>query len=153
MQCLSIKILGPVAKFLGIHVNKGTSGSYDLDQEEDIVELLRDHELSDANTTRSPIEADLYEVQDADSELLDNNDACKHATIGSFQSLVGSLLWSTRCTRPDVSFAVHKATLQTHRPRVRDWILAKRIARYLKGTIAMKIEMVPERDTGNAPTL
>ncbi|POM69431.1 Transposon Polyprotein Reverse transcriptase [Phytophthora palmivora] len=32
----------------------------------------------------------------------------------------------------DVAYAVHKATRQTHAPTKADWVLAKRIARYLK---------------------
>ena len=62
-------------------------------------------------------------------------------TIRSFQSIVGSLLWVARCTRPDIAFAVQRATRQTHVPHVRDWKLAKRIARYLSRSKMMKLEM------------
>jgi len=51
------------------------------------------------------------------------------------------LLWIARCTRPDISFAVHKATRHTHQPRTSDWKLAKRIARYLKATKTLKLRM------------
>ena len=37
-----------------------------------------------------------------------------------FQSLVGSLLWLARCTRPDVCFAVHKATRRTQKLTISD---------------------------------
>ena len=63
------------------------------------------------------------------------------ATINAFQSLVESLLWVARCSRPDIAFAVRKATRQTHVPRVFDWKLAKHVARYLKGTATLKLEM------------
>ncbi|CAI5728715.1 unnamed protein product [Peronospora farinosa] len=146
-----------------MRVDKTASGSYAFNQEEAIVELLREHGLSDANTTRSPIGIDVYEVQDANSKLLDNNNAGKHAKIRSFQSLVGSLLWITRCTRLDVSccFMYCKRhvrytdgrVLQRTRPehdRRTNRVCTNGIA---KETIAMKIEMVPERDAGDAPTL
>ena len=60
-------------------------------------------------------------------------------TIKSFHSLVGSLLWISRCTRPDISFAVHRATRRTHAPTLMDYKVAKRIARYLKGTRSLKL--------------
>ena len=67
------------------------------------------------------------------------------ATINSFQSLVGSLLWVARSSRPDIAFAVHKTRRQTHALRFLDWKLAKRVARYLKGTATLKLEMAPTR--------
>ena len=72
------------------------------------------------------------------------------ATINSFQVLVESLLWVARCSRPDIAFAVHKATRQTHAPRVLDWKLAKRVARYLKGTATLKLEMTSKQTSLDA---
>ena len=63
------------------------------------------------------------------------------ATVRDFQSLVGSLLWIARRSRPDIAYAVHRATRQSHAPRVADWNLAKRIARYLKGTRDLKLSV------------
>ncbi|GAB9471215.1 unnamed protein product, partial [Globisporangium polare] len=141
MATLSIKNLGPVSKFLGMRVERAEGGGYSLDQEEAIDELLREHGLQDANSVRSPIGDDCYEVPPAVAELLQAKAADGMPTIKSFQSLVGSLLWIARCTRPEVAFAVHKATRQTHQPRLQDWKLAKRIARYLKGTKGLKLRM------------
>ena len=56
-------------------------------------------------------------------------------TTKSFQSLVGSLLWIARCSRPDIAFAVHRATSDY------DMKLARRILRYLAGTTGMKLHM------------
>ena len=63
-----------------------------------------------------------------------------------FQSLVSSLLWIARCTRPYIVFAVHKATRQTHTPRVHDWKRSKLAARYLNGTAVLKITMTSDLD-------
>lgn len=63
-----------------------------------------------------------------DAALLETTSAGDGATIVAFQSLVGSLLWVARCSTPDIAFAVHKATRQTHAPRVLDCKLAKRVA-------------------------
>ncbi|CAI5725764.1 unnamed protein product [Peronospora destructor] len=118
-------------------------GGYVMDQEEAISDLLREHGLTDTNSTLAPIGADCYEVQPIDSALLEATSTNGAPTIKDFHSLVGSLLWVARCTRPDIAFAVHKTTRQTHQPRLHDWKLAKRVARYLKGTKTMKINMKP----------
>ncbi|CAI5727359.1 unnamed protein product [Peronospora destructor] len=62
-------------------------------------------------------------------------------SVKSFQSLVGSLLWITRCTRPGICFAVHKATRQTQEPTTKDWKTAKRIVRYLKMSKDLKLHL------------
>ena len=74
-----------------------------------------------------------------DSALLDETKVQEAPTIKTIQSLVGSLLWIARCTRPDIAFAVHKATRQNHPPRLHDMKLVKRIARFLKGTRDYKL--------------
>uniref|UniRef100_A0AAV1UMW7 Uncharacterized protein n=1 Tax=Peronospora matthiolae TaxID=2874970 RepID=A0AAV1UMW7_9STRA len=150
LASLSIKDLGHVHKFLGMRVELGSDGAYRIDQEEAIKELLRAHGMCDANPTKTPIGGDCYEVVGDDAALLGTTSTGGGATINAFQSLVGSLLWVARCSRPDIAFAVHKATRQTHAPRVLDWKLAKRVARYLKGTAMLKLEMAPERTSRDA---
>ena len=150
---LSIKDLGRVSKFLGMRVALDDDGSSVLDQEEAIKDLLREHGLYEANSTLAPIGADCYEVQDEDSALLEETSTFTSPSIKNLQSLVGSLLWVARCTRPDVTFAVHKAMRQTHQPRVHDWKLAKRIARYLKGTQRLKMKMETRVEDRDLPTL
>lgn len=55
--------------------------------------------------------------------------------------LVGSLLSLSRYTRPDVSFAVHRASRQSRTPALQDYKLAKNIARYLKGAKGLKLHL------------
>uniref|UniRef100_A0AAV1T9G7 Uncharacterized protein n=1 Tax=Peronospora matthiolae TaxID=2874970 RepID=A0AAV1T9G7_9STRA len=104
-----------------MRVTIDNSGGYVLDQAEAIGELLHD------------------------SALLTETKVQGAPTIKTFRSFVGSLLWIARCTRPDIAFAVHKATRQTHQPRLHDLKLAKRIARYLKRTQDYKLRMEPAK--------
>ena len=142
---LSIKDLGTVSKFLGMRVTIDNSAGYVLDQAEAIGELLREHGLEDANPTKAPIVADCYDLLPDDSALLTETKVKGAPTIKTFQSLVGSLLWIARCTRPDIAFAVHKATRQNHPPRLHDMKLVKRIARFLKGTRDYKLRVEPAK--------
>jgi hypothetical protein len=51
-----------------------------------------------------------------------------------FRSLVGSLIYLSTMTRPDISFAVRKISQKMQSPSINDWQAAKRVLRYLKGT-------------------
>ena len=63
-----------------------------------------------------PIVDDDYDVKLDGAELLGASNKWADTMIREFQSLVGSLLWIARCTRPDIAFTVHKASRQTHAP-------------------------------------
>ena len=143
---LAIKYLVTVSKYLGMRVTIDNSGGYVLDQAEAIGELLREHGLEDANSTKAPIGADCYDVLPDDSALLTATKMPGAPTIKTFQSLVGNLLRVARCTWPDIAFAVHKATRQTHQPLLHDMKLAKRNARYLKGTRNYKLRIKRAKD-------
>ena len=116
LASLSIKDLGHVHKFLGMRVELGNDGAYLIDQEEAIKELIRAHGRSDANSTKTPIEDEYADIIGDDAALLETTSTEGGATINAFQSLVGSLLWVARCSRPGIAFAVHKALgRRTHR--------------------------------------
>ncbi len=55
-------------------------------------------------------------------------------TPSRYREAVGSLLFLTNCTRPDISFAVNMACRSMSSPTPEDWMRVKRIFRYLVGT-------------------
>ena len=127
INCLSKKDLGEARKFLGMRVNVGDLNTYTLDQQASIEEMLQYHGLSESNGVRASIGEDANEVEKDPGYLTTWAGRADEPTIHDFQSLVGSLLWVARCTHPDISFAVHKATRRTHQPTMSDWKLAKKI--------------------------
>ena len=126
------------------------STGYTLDQEVMIDGILEDFELKDANPVKVPISQEYEDLNLGESEVLPKDGK---VSIKSFQSLVGSLLWICRRTRPDISFVVHKATRRTHAPKQVDWNLAKRIARYLKGSKHMKLHMGTSKNANTSTTI
>lgn len=130
MESLSIKNLGHTSKFLGMGIEYGKVFGYKLEQEKSINDLLRDFGLEHANTMRVPIMNDCYELQSLDEELLEQFAEGGKPSIRNFQSLVDTLMWKARCTRPDIAFAVHKANdRRTSRGCM--------IGRWQKGTLAI----------------
>ncbi|KAE9329513.1 hypothetical protein PR003_g15543, partial [Phytophthora rubi] len=118
MQVVELKDLGVVSKFLGVAFSYDEEDGWALDQEQVIQDMLVKFGLGKAVPVSTPIGGE----QDGEAP-------------------VGSFLWISRCTRPNISFAVHRATRNSHAPREADWRLAKRIAKYLKGTKSIKFVM------------
>ncbi|KAE9351299.1 hypothetical protein PF008_g5993 [Phytophthora fragariae] len=145
MAVLELKDLGRVEMFLGMRIQYDDKRGYMVDQEHAIIEMLATHGLANANSVRLPIGTG-ESTSDLSDELLPVTAGVdpKIPTVKDFQSLVGSLLWIARGTRPDVMFAVHRATRRTHAPTLQDWKLAKRIARYLSGTRDLKLQLLED---------
>ncbi|XP_055590477.1 uncharacterized protein LOC129742584 [Uranotaenia lowii] len=70
---------------------------------------------------------DAYAREDADSPKLPNNI--------DYRSLVGSLLYVSVNARPDIAAATSVLARKVAQPTEADWIAAKRVIRYLRGTI------------------
>ncbi|OWZ03325.1 Copia protein [Phytophthora megakarya] len=125
LSALVVKDLGPASTSLGMRVVYDEECGYDLDQEAAIVEMLRDHGMEFAHGVRTPIGAEWSELQGAEDEVLPLTGGGSAVTVRKFQSLVGSLMWFARCTRPDVAFTVHKASRRTYSPTLADWRLGE----------------------------
>ena len=51
-----------------------------------------------------------------------------------YRSAVGSLMYNMLGARPDISYAVGSLSCFLERPGHQQWIVVKRVLRYLKGT-------------------
>nr|CCA16586.1 PREDICTED: copia proteinlike putative [Albugo laibachii Nc14] len=111
-----------------MRVNSIESDVYVLDQEAAIDETLRDARMNLVKTVRTPIGDDCYEETLDNEDLLPDHGTERPPTVKSFQSRVGT-------------------SRQTHRSSFRDWNLAKRIVRYLKGKKTLELHMVAEPNT------
>ncbi|UYV71052.1 hypothetical protein LAZ67_8001548 [Cordylochernes scorpioides] len=56
-----------------------------------------------------------------------------------YQSLIGSLIYLSVSTRPDIAYAVSALGQFSNDPRRQQWNAAKRFLRYLKGTSCLKM--------------
>ena len=73
---------------------------------------------------------------DANSKLemaTSNDPACIDQQ--QYQSVIGSLMYLSVSTRPDISFAVGNLARYSSHPTSTHWKALKRVLRYLKGTV------------------
>uniref|UniRef100_A0AAV1U951 Reverse transcriptase Ty1/copia-type domain-containing protein n=1 Tax=Peronospora matthiolae TaxID=2874970 RepID=A0AAV1U951_9STRA len=146
LNSLSVKDLGCARKFLGMHIQYNDENGYTFDQEVGIMDMLKEHGLEMGHSVRVPITQDWNDNEESVAVPLPVFGGDGVVTVKVFQSLVGSLLWISRCTRPDIAFAVHKASRRTHKPTMGDYKLAKKIARYLSGTKTLRLSMIGRED-------
>lgn len=146
MQVVELKDLGVVSKFLGITFRYDEEKGWALSQEHVIQDMLVNFELNKAAAVHSPICSGQDGEETGDLLPSGNAGSPRRPTIQTFQSLVGSLLWISRCTRPDISYAVHRMTRNAHAPTEADWRLAKQTAKYLKGTKKLKFLMNADKE-------
>ncbi|XP_055912820.1 uncharacterized protein LOC129946592 [Eupeodes corollae] len=87
--------------------------------------------MSDAKTSKIPLDTGYFKNQTTDDELLDDNEIYRKA--------IGSLLYLSENTRPDIAAAVSILSRKGSCPTQRDWNEVKRILRYLKGTQQLQL--------------
>ena len=89
--------------------------------------ILRKYRMEDAKPIKTPV--------NVNSKLLKATDDSELADQSLYQSAVGSLLYLTTRTRPDIAFAVNSCARFCSKPTNEHWTAVKRIFRYLRGTI------------------
>jgi hypothetical protein len=116
--------IGLMAYYLGIEVKQGEDGIF-ISQEGYAKEVLKKFNMSNCKSVCTPVECGVKLSKHEDGEKVD-------PTL--FKSLVGSLRYLT-CTRPDILFGVGLISRYMESPTTTHMKTAKRILRYIKGTL------------------
>ena len=140
MKSFDTRDLGPATQFLGMQIVRNRSKrTLTLSQERMTAEILNKYGLSDARPRSVPISAGTQLIgAKSDDELLDT------AQFG-YAELVGSLLYLSVCTRPDIAQAVGALSRFMSKPTPAHWSVAKSLLRYLAGTIDYGIFFKPDQ--------
>ncbi|KAL5573679.1 hypothetical protein UlMin_023276 [Ulmus minor] len=128
----SMRDLGALSYFLGIEVLYD-GDSIHLSQTKYVADLLEKMEMMDCKPAQTP---------GAIGKTLSKYDGEPFEDQTKYRSLVGALQYVT-LTRPDIAFAVNKACQFMHNPTTAHWLSAKRILRYLRGTMQHGLRLNP----------
>jgi len=128
MQRFQAKDEGLVSRYIGIDVHRVQDRIY-LTQSSLIQELVDYMDLSECNATLTPLEPGTRLVE-ADRPPTPDIPRTK-----SYQHIVGCLQYLTQWTRPDLGHATHDLSKHQSNPGTVHMDAAKRVVRYLKGTI------------------
>jgi hypothetical protein len=120
--------LGEPKKFLGIIVERNEN-RIKLHQEVSINELLKEHGLQDANSARTPAVSGEYLTSDDSPVSKMEKDRMSRLP---YRKLVGSELYISNATHPEISKAVGECARFLANPGENHWTATKRIARFLK---------------------
>ena len=122
-----VKNLGELHHFLGLKVVQDkVSGDVWIGQPAYVGKVLERFGMQDAKSVVTPVDTSTKLVKAVEDDgLVDRS---------LYQSAVGSLLYLSTSTRPDIAFAVSNVAKFYANPTQRHWTGVKRILRYLKGT-------------------
>ena len=120
-----IKDLGKLRYFLGMSIVQNQEGKVTwMGQPTYIQKLLTKIGMNDSKPVKTPVDPGHRLVKaNEDEEALDQP---------LYQSVVGSLMY---LARPDIAYAVRMLARFSSKPNQSHWTAAKRVLRYLRGTV------------------
>ena len=142
------------AKWVGFGIDHDIkAGVLKLNQDEMILRLLGEHRMLDCNPCKTPAApgTKLERLAVGEAEISDSN----------LEKIVGSCLWLSRGTVPELSYATSQVAAHVRHPGERHVNAGKRMLRYLKGRLGrslilnrqktLKLVMVSDADFAGEP--
>lgn len=128
MSKFQMKDLQDIKLFLGIKIDR-SDNEITLNQSAYIEKVLRKFKMHDCNPISTPLEVKLnYEALNSEEKY---DAPCR--------SVIGCLMYIMLCTRPDLSTSVNILSRYTNKNNKELWQCLKRVLRYLRGTIDLKL--------------
>ena len=126
---------GKIHWFLGLRIRR-EEGNVTVNQEHYIETMLERFQMDQCNPPRTPADLSLklQTAQNGDEEVDQR----------IYRSLVGSLLYLAKQTRPDLMFTVNILSRHMNAPTNQHWMCAKRLLRYLQGSEVLKLNYTKE---------
>ena len=125
-----LRNLGPTSWLLGMKITRDFSNhSISLSQHQYITDKLKEFGFNDCSPTTTPMDPGLVlqktQLSDQDKEYM--------SKIPYLQA-IGSLIYLSQCTRPDIAYAVGTLAKFNSNPAPIHWKAVKHLFKYLQGT-------------------
>ena len=135
----SMKHLGPTTSYLGMEVIRDrAAGTMRITQKGYISQLLAQLGMTDCHTVKSPMDRNIK------LETPPATYVAEPELVQAYQSIIGALNWVAGMTRPDISYTVGRLSRHLKQPTLDHLAAAKRLVRYLAGTIDLGITFGPQ---------
>ena len=121
--------IGLLHYFLGLQVHQSLDGIY-IYQQKYSLDLLQCFGMANCKVAPTPFQFGV---------TLTTSYTSPQVNPSLYRQLVGSLLYLTH-TKPDIAFAVGLVSRFSQDPHESHWKVAKRILRYIKGTVRFGIQ-------------
>ena len=126
MSIFDARDLGEATFFLGMTITRDRENrTIKLAQERLTTDLLNNYGMLEAKPLSTPLSPNI--------KLTKEGEPLDRETYG-YAQLIGSLMYLSVCTRPDISQAVGALARYMARPTIVHWQAAKGVLRYLAGT-------------------
>ena len=135
---LDITVEDNVSEFLGVKITRHDDGTIEFTQPHLIQQILKDLRLDKENVVTKDIPA----ASSAPLKRFSNGSPFdKHF---DYRSIVGKLNYLEKCTRPDISVAVHQCARFVSDPKIQHGKAITWLGRYLKGTAKQGLRFKPD---------
>ena len=122
--------MGPVSWALKTSIQRDrVNGVLKISQEQFTKAFLQAQGVSESDTSSIPVV-----TSGPDLEMSEEDLSGPEQSLAKFQSSIGSLWWLAQVSRPDIFFAVHRASKFQNRPSEKLWRWLKKIKSYLNAT-------------------
>jgi hypothetical protein len=128
-----MKDLGELTNYVGIRIRTSDDGkTLEMDQRAAIEEILEDFGMATCSPSVStPVDPKVDSAVDPDNPEV----PMPPMDQTRYRELVGRLIYVSKCTRPDICFAVGLLARFMQDPSAKHWQWGKRVLRYLKGSL------------------
>ncbi|CAH2100381.1 unnamed protein product [Euphydryas editha] len=134
----NIKNLGPIQNYLGIRVTRDRKNkTLTLDQSVYVKSILNRFNMLDCKPVSTPM---------VPSNKLQKESECLDDEQYKYRQLIGSLMYLSVCTRPDIAFTCSQLSQFNNCFGKSHWFAAKRLLRYLAGTINYGLHFVKSKE-------
>lgn len=139
-----MKDLGEASHCLGMKIIRDeVHKTISLSQSQYIKQILQRFNMENCNPITTPVDTN----QKLSKSMSPKNEKEKEEMSNvPYQEAVGCLLYLAQCTRPDIAYAVNSVSRYNSDPGKAHWVAVKRIFRYLKATINLRLEFANNKN-------
>jgi hypothetical protein len=133
---------GPTTSILSVKIERDRPNrTISLSQPGYIESILEQFGMSECNPALTPMEENQRLSASMSPDTPERQAEMKPCP---YRELIGKLLYLAIATRPDISYTVGVLCRFVENPGMEHWLAAKRVLRYLKGTVNMRLVYLPQ---------